>query len=164
MKNEDAFPYNAGEITDSPVKNETMLSCARIRLVGHSEPTITIRNRPELEKFISPIYADAAFEEFRVIAVDSQCRIIAESVISEGSLSEVSAYPRKIAAFALLANAHSIFLCHNHPGGTCAPSGEDISSTIQIEKAMKLFGIPVLDHMIYAGPNKVYSMRQHGDF
>lgn len=164
MKNEDAFPYNAEQITDSAVKNQTMLSGARIRLIGYSEPTTTIRNRRDFERFISPLYEDSAFEEFRVIAVDSQCRIIAETVISEGNLSEVSAYPRKIAAFALLANAHSIFMSHNHPGGTCAPSVEDIRSTIQIEKAMQLFDIPVLDHMIYAGPDKLYSMKQHGDF
>jgi len=164
MKNEDAFPYNAGEVTDAATGNSTMLSGARIRLVGYSEPTVTIHNRIDLEKFISPFYADAAFEEFRVISVDSQCRVLAETVISEGSLSEVSAYPRKIAAFALLSNAHSVFLCHNHPGGTCAPSSEDIRSTKQIENALKLFDIYILDHMIYAGPQKLYSMRQHGDF
>ncbi len=53
------------------------------------------------------------------------------TTVWQGSLSEVSAYPRMVAEAALNYNAHSVLLTHVHPGGTCAPSPEDISSTLQ---------------------------------
>ena len=63
---------------------------------------------------------------------------------------------------ALNYNAHSVFFCHNHPGGTCAPSTEDVASTIQLQRLLNGVGILVLDHIIVAGTN-TYSMAQHGD-
>ena len=63
---------------------------------------------------------------------------------------------------ALNYNAHSVLLCHNHPGGTCAPSQEDINSTVQLQKLLQGVNILVLDHIIVAG-DKTYSMIQHGD-
>ena len=79
-----------------------------------------------------------------------------------GSLSEVSAYPRLVLETALNYNAHSILLTHCHPGLTCAPSPEDISSTLQLQRLLNGVGILVLDHIIVAG-NRTYSMIQHGD-
>ena len=101
-------------------------------------------------------------EQFYVICLNAQCKIIGKRKISEGSLSEVSAYPRIVTETALNYNAHSVLLAHNHPGGTCAPSPEDITSTITIQKILNQLGILVLDHVIVAN-NKTYSMIQHGD-
>lgn len=126
-----------------------------------SEPR-TIANRKALEDFCKGILQGKQREEFHVIAVNARCQLIAEKCISKGSISECSAYPREIAKFALDVNAHSVFLTHNHPGGTCAPSAEDISSTLQIQRMLKQLGIMTLDHMIIAGIN-AYSMIQHGD-
>ena len=65
-------------------------------------------------------------ERFYVIAVNAQCKVLGTRKISEGSLGEVSAYPRLVAETALNYNAHSVFFCHNHPGGTCAPFHSDL--------------------------------------
>ena len=53
-------------------------------------------------------------------------------------------------------------LTHNHPGGTCAPSPENISSTIQLQRLLNGIGILLLDHVIVSGDN-TYSLVQHGD-
>lgn len=126
-----------------------------------SEPR-TIANRKTLEDFCRGLLEGKQREEFHVVAVNARCQLLATKRISEGSISECSAYPREIAKFALDVNAHSVFLTHNHPGGTCAPSAEDISSTLQIQRMLKQLGIMTLDHMIVAGVN-TYSMAQHGD-
>ena len=68
-----------------------------------------------------------------------------------GSLSEVSAYPRLVLETALNYNAHSALLSHNHPGGTCAPSTDDVTSTLQLQQLLNGVGILVLDHIIIAG-------------
>ena len=101
-------------------------------------------------------------ENFYVIALNAKCSVLGARRISTGSLSEVSAYPRLVMETALNYNAHSVLLCHNHPGGTCAPSPEDITSTIQLQRVLKALGIMLLDHIIVAA-NNTYSMIQHGD-
>ena len=83
-------------------------------------------------------------------------------MISEGSLSEVNAYPRMVMETALNYNAHSILLCHNHPGGTNYPSPEDIKSTLILQKLLNGVGILIVDHIIISG-DEAYSMVQHGD-
>jgi len=136
---------------------------AAIKLDGYKEPLKKILNRAELETYSCELLKDEANEKFYAICVDAQCRVIANVPISTGSLSEVSAYPRKVVAAAILTNAHSVFLAHNHPGGTCAPSTEDITSTLSLQKALNMIGVMVLDHMIVTPNGSTYSMAQNGD-
>lgn len=121
-----------------------------------------IANRRELEAYCKSFLSGLQHEEFWVICVNAQCKLIGKRKISSGTLSEVSAYPRKVVETALNYNAHSIFFAHNHPGGTCSPSAEDIASTIQLKKALSAIGVNVLDHIIIAGELS-YSLAQHGD-
>lgn len=121
-----------------------------------------IGNSREAENFCLSLLAGNRIEEFYVICLNAQCKVIGKRKISTGSIAEVSAYPRIVTETALNYNAHSVLLAHNHPGGTCAPSPEDISSTIQIQKILNQLGILVLDHIIVAN-DKTYSMIQHGD-
>ena len=139
-----------------------MLPLTRVVMKCEMQDPRQIANRRELEYFCKSLELGKRVEAFWVICVNAQCRVIGCRMISEGSLSEVSAYPRLVVETALNYNAHSVFFCHNHPGGTCAPSAEDISSTLQLQRLLGGLGILVLDHMIIAGAN-TYSMAQHGD-
>jgi DNA repair protein RadC len=121
-----------------------------------------IGNSFEAEKYCKSLLEGLRNEQFYVVCLNSQCRILGQRKISEGSLGEVSAYPRMVLETALNYNAHSVLLCHNHPGGTNAPSNEDISSTKTLQKLLNGVGILVLDHIIVNGIN-AYSMIQHGD-
>ena len=121
-----------------------------------------IGNSREAEKYCLSLVAGNRTERFYVIALNAQCMVLGRRRISEGSLSEVSAYPRLVMETALNYNAHSVLLCHNHPGGTCAPSQEDIASTLQLQRLLNGVGILVLDHIIVAG-SLTYSMIEHGD-
>ena len=121
-----------------------------------------IGNSREAENYCLSILAGERTERFYVVSLNAKCNVLGRRKISEGSLSEVSAYPRMVMETALNYNAHSVLLCHNHPGGTCAPSPEDISSTIQLQRLLNGVGILVLDHIIVAG-DRTYSMIQHGD-
>lgn len=121
-----------------------------------------IGNSREAENYCKSLLAGERLENFYVIALNAKCNVLGARKIATGSLSEVSAYPRLVMETALNYNAHSILLSHNHPGGTCAPSPEDISSTIQLQRLLSGVGILVLDHIIVAG-DRTYSMIQHGD-
>ena len=121
-----------------------------------------ISNCREASQYCKSLLLGGRMERFYVVCLNAQCNVIGQKVISEGSLSEVSAYPRKVMEAALNANAHSVLFCHNHPGGTCAPSREDIDSTLQLQHLLNGVSIIVLDHIIVAGAD-TYSMIQHGD-
>ena len=121
-----------------------------------------ISNSREAEKYCLSLLAGHRTEHFYVISLNAKCAVVGKRMISEGSLSEVSAYPRKVMETALNYNVHSVLFCHNHPGGTCAPSPEDIASTLQLQRLLNGVGILVLDHIIVANES-TYSMIQHGD-
>ena len=121
-----------------------------------------IGNSREAEDYCLSILAGERTERFYVVSLNAKCNVLGRRKISEGSLSEVSAYPRMVLETALNYNAHSVLLCHNHPGGTCAPSPEDIASTLQLQRLLNGVGILLLDHIIVAG-DRTYSMIQHGD-
>ena len=121
-----------------------------------------IGNSREAERFCKSLLLGFRTEAFYVVSLSAKCNILGYRKVSEGSLSEVSAYPRIVMEAALSHNAHSVLLCHNHPGGTCAPSPEDITSTHQLQQLLNGVGILVLDHIIVAN-DQTYSMIQHGD-
>lgn len=121
-----------------------------------------ISNSREAEKYCLSLLAGRRAEAFYVVALNAKCAILGARQISEGTINEVSAYPRMVMETALNYNAHSLLLCHNHPGGTCAPSPEDIASTLQLQRLLNGVGILLLDHIIVAN-DSTYSMIQHGD-
>jgi len=121
-----------------------------------------IGNSREAEDYCKSLLIGERVEKFYVIALSTQCRILGKRLISTGSLSEVNYYPRSCVEFALSANAASVLVCHNHPGNTCAPSPEDISSTVQLQRLFNGLGITLIDHIIVAG-DRTYSMIQHAD-
>ena len=139
-----------------------MIPMARVWQRCANEIPDRIGNSREAEDYCKSLLIGERLENFYVIALNAKCNILGARKISTGSLSEVSAYPRLVMETALNYNAHSVLLCHNHPGGTCAPSPEDISSTIQLQRLLNGVGILVLDHIIVAG-DRTYSMIQHGD-
>lgn len=87
-------------------------------------------------------------EEFIVIALNQGNKVMGFYKISSGGISGTIADPRVIFQFALLSNATSLILSHNHPSGNLQPSNSDITLTDKIVNAAKYFDIKVLDHII----------------
>ena len=139
-----------------------MIPMARVWQRCANEIPDRIGNSREAEDYCKSLLIGERLENFYVIALNAKCNVLGARKISTGSLSEVSAYPRLVMETALNYNAHSVLLSHNHPGGTCAPSPEDISSTVQLQRLLNGVGILVLDHIIVAG-DRTYSMIQHND-
>jgi len=139
-----------------------MVPMARVWMRTAGDSLQRVGNSRDAEAYCKSLLIGERIENFFVVALNAQCRVIGKRRISTGSLSEVSAYPRLVMETALNYNAHSVLLCHNHPGGTCAPSPEDIASTLQLQKLLSGVGILILDHIIVANDSS-YSMIQHGD-
>jgi DNA repair protein RadC len=100
-------------------------------------------------------------ERFHVLYLDRKNRIIADELLSTGTVDHVPVYPREVIKRALMLNACALILVHNHPSGDPAPSEADITMTKEIEKGCKVFGITLHDHIIVGG-NTELSLRGSG--
>ena len=99
-------------------------------------------------------------KEHMVLAMlDSKCRLIADTVLSVGTVNASLVTPREVFIEALRCNAVSIILLHNHPSGDSTPSRNDIIVTRRIAEAGEMLGIKVIDHIII-GDNMYTSLKE----
>jgi DNA repair protein RadC len=56
--------------------------------------------------------------------------------------------PKLVFAAAIIANACSIIVAHNHPSGNLQPSQADLELTRKMKEAGQLLEIQVMDHVI----------------
>ncbi len=92
-------------------------------------------------------------EKFIAVHLNTKNQIISYEVVSVGSLNASIVHPREVFKGAILSNAASVIICHNHPSGDPNPSKEDTQLTNRLEEAGKILGIEILDHVIFAGSN-----------
>ena len=97
-------------------------------------------------------------ETLRLVCLNNKYELIHESVISQGSLTEVLADPRSVLEPALIHKASFIALSHNHPSGDVRPSREDEATALRLEAAAQAVGIGIADQFIL-GHGAVYSHR-----
>jgi len=100
-------------------------------------------------------------ETLCVVNYNSKLQPINFSVVSIGAVNQTVAVPREILKTAILSNATSIGILHNHPSGDLTPSKQDIMLTDRLIRACDLMGINLVDHII-VGPktHNYYSLRE----
>lgn len=87
-------------------------------------------------------------EVFACLFLDNQFRLIRYEELFFGTINEANVYPREIVRRGLAHNAAKIILAHNHPSGITFPSMADRETTRQIQQALALIDIEVIDHII----------------
>lgn len=100
-------------------------------------------------------------EHFVVAFLNTKNHVLSRKTIFKGSLNASIVHPREIFKEAVLQSSASIIACHNHPSGDPTPSSEDITLTERLEKAGKLIGIELLDHVIIGNPKHI-SLKEKG--
>ena len=123
------------------------------------KPQITCTS--ELVNYCKAILGGMKDEQFRVIYLNAQNRIIDDELIQEGIVNQAVVYPRKVLENALKRKASAIILLHNHPSGHIRPSDADIRLTRTIQDTAKVLDILVHDHIII-GENRFFSFREEG--
>ena len=108
-----------------------------------------------------PTLQDKDVEEFWILLMNQNHRLIKKMCIAHGGISEVSVDIRIIIREAVLANATILAVCHNHPSGSLAPSRMDNDLTYSIQNACKLMRIRFLDHIIITD-GAYYSYHEEG--
>jgi len=73
----------------------------------------------------------------RAVYLNSRNKLIHAENLSEGTVAEAVAFPRKIVEGALKYHAVSVIIAHNHPGGVAEPSDNDDKITEQIKNGLQ---------------------------
>ena len=97
---------------------------------------------------IHPVLQDCDVEEFWILLMNQNHRLIKKLRISHGGITEVSVDIRIIMREAVLANATILAVCHNHPSGNLRPSEQDNQLTYALQQACNLMRIQLMDHVI----------------
>jgi DNA repair protein RadC len=106
--------------------------------------------------------ADEDREVFLVLMLNTKNQVVGLHRAHVGSLNASIVHPREVMKCAILNNAASIIVGHNHPSGDPTPSREDIEVTKRLAEAGKIMGIEVLDHVIVTHTGKNVSLKEKG--
>lgn len=123
-----------------------------------------LKNRPifhnfdVLENYALKKLSHLKIEEFHVLYLDREKRLLKEDLHAAGTNDYTTVYPREIVRRAMDLNAKAVFLMHNHPGGHPMFSAEDIDLTYRIIKVLKDFEIEFMDHILISG-GRIFAAR-----
>jgi len=128
---------------------EKKLRC--ISLEEHVTVSTEGINGPEAAKrLLAPFFENQPYEEVYAVAVDSSNRFLGFLKLEEGTVNSTTVHLRKILTFLLCeVNATGLILAHNHPGGSCMPSAEDIALTRRLSQRLADIQVRLLDHLVY---------------
>ena len=135
--------------------------------LGKRRQQETPEERPDLGtatrvyNHMHPQLQDLDVEEFWVLLMNQDYRLIKKVRIAHGGISEVTVDVRIIIREAVLANATIIAVCHNHPSGSLAPSQADNDLTRSIQAACAVMRIKFMDHVIVTD-GAYYSYHEQG--
>jgi len=132
----------------------------RLQLVqeGHTT-TSPVTGPAEIAVHLKEV-ATSDREQMVVIFLNTKNRPIGQQVVSIGTLNATLVEPREVFKGALLANANSVILAHNHPSGDLTPSPDDNAVTQRIARAGMLLNIRLLDHVILAPDGGFHSYKE----
>lgn len=141
---------------------QAVLELARRSLSEELQAGVTLGSPQTVKQYLQLLLGNKKHESFAVLFLDVKNRLITCEELFRGTLTHASVYPREVVKTALMHNAASIMLAHNHPSGTPDPSPADHTLTQALKQALALVDIRVLDHFVVAGRH-VYSFAEHGE-
>ena len=147
-----------------PAKAITILAACELgkrRQMEKAEERPDLGTATKLYNHMHPVLQDCDVEEFWLLLMNQNNRLIKKVRISHGGITEVSVDIRIIMREAVLANATIIAVCHNHPSGNLRPSTADNDLTNQLQRACQLMRIHFMDHVILTDGN-YFSYRETG--
>jgi len=111
--------------------------------------------------FVEVVELDRRAEEvFAIATLDVKNKVTGVFEVSTGTLTSSLVTPREVFKRAILQNAAGIVLAHNHPSGVADASSDDISITKKLQKAGKIMGINVVDHIVIGSRDNFISMQE----
>jgi DNA repair protein RadC len=131
-------------------------------LKGELDERPIIDNWKKLIEYLKVTIGQGGRENFRVIYLNKQYNLIDEYIQDTGTVDQTPIYIREVIKRALLIEATSMVVSHNHPGGKePKPSKADIEITKQLSQACFFMGMELVDHIIITATNH-FSFHNNG--
>jgi DNA repair protein RadC len=118
-------------------------------------------NVDDTKRYLQAKLRDCQREKFLLLMLDSQHQLIACRTMFTGTINSAAVYPRELLKQVMKDNAAAVILVHNHPSGVAEPSQADIRLTGEIQNAMAMIDVSVLDHFV-VGDTETVSFAQRG--
>ena len=134
-----------------PAKAITILAACELgkrRQAESPEERPALKTATAVYNHMHPLMQDLDVEEFWVLLLNQDFRLIKQVRIAHGGITEVAVDVRIIMREAVLANATIITVCHNHPSGSLHPSPQDNAITQSIKRACEVMRLHFQDHII----------------
>ena len=143
-------------------QNYTMLDNLKLGYGGtKTEMERLLKDAGQIYRYMHPLMRDLNYEECWALLLNNNARLIKRVKLSQGGRTETLVDVRILLKHALLAEATSMILVHNHPSGSCRPSKEDIRLTEHVKTAGMTMNIKLLDHVIVTDGD-YYSFSEDG--
>lgn len=101
-------------------------------------------------------------EEIWLLCLDRANRVTSRHRITSGTATASLFDAKMILKKALLDNAESVIMCHNHPSGILKPSPSDDEITHKLRNACNAINLRLLDHIIITASG-CYSFADNGN-
>lgn len=124
------------------------LELGRRALKSPSPSRVPIRGGEDVYRYLAPRLLGQTVECFCGLYLDAKGSIVFEQELSRGTLTSSLVHPREVLQPALLYRAAAVVVAHNHPSGDPEPSAEDRTTTRRLQRACRLLGIELLDHVV----------------
>lgn len=134
--------------TTKAIQIEAVLELIRRYNAEEAPEHPLIRSSRDIDAAIRPVIANLPHEEMWALMLNRANRLVASMRVSSGSATATVFDVKKVLKQALLENAESVVLCHNHPSGTLRPSSGDDQVTASCRQACKAMDMRLLDHLI----------------
>lgn len=147
-------------LTDEGWFKLPVMRCMVVREHNENAKTDRIRTPADAVAILTSYIGSMDREHLVVLLLTTKNEVIGINTVAIGSLNSCDVDIKQIFKPAIITNAASIILAHNHPSGDPEASPEDIKVTRNIKAAGDLLGIALLDHIV-VGDNRSYSIREH---
>lgn len=121
-----------------------------------------ITSSTEVADYLVHLLRGLKREAFAVIYLDAAHGIIDTEVLSEGTVTVNTIYPREVMIAALKRNAVALVIAHNHPSGSLKPSPQDHQLTRTLHLICSFMHIRLLDHLIIGDGEQPFSFADQG--
>lgn len=157
------FETGASPTDDSVPFQDLMVPVFRVQLVRETGiERVELEGPEDVAQIISHYLEHEDREHFVTMMLDVKNRVIGIHTVSIGTLNASLVSAREVFKAAILCNAASIILAHNHPSGDLTPSPEDLQVTDVLKKAGAILDIEVLDHVIVGEDGSYCSLKRGG--
>lgn len=127
---------------------QAVMEMARRHMAESLKRESALESPSQVRNYLKAVLRHEPHEVFGCLFLDNKHRVLAFEVLFHGSINTAHVHPRQVVKRAMVHNAASLILCHNHPSGITDASQADIELTRRLKDALWLIDVRVLDHVI----------------